>query len=90
MTLEEVIVEAISKVAIAGGIGGLIGGLFGSTRASLFGSLLMGVIGGIVAATILRILNIDPIIAAGQGFSYVYGFGGGLVLAFIVSVSNRK
>jgi hypothetical protein len=89
MNIEPEIVSAIVRVAIAGGIGGLLGGLFASSRSSLFGSALMGIIGGIALATILRIVSVDPLVDAGQGFSYVYGAVGGLVLGLVVSASNR-
>ncbi len=89
MDIEPEIVSAILRVAVAGGIGGLIGGLFASSRSSIFGSLLMGIIGGIALAAILRIVNVDPLMDAGQGFSYVYGAVGGLVLGLVVSASNR-
>lgn len=89
MPFDDLIAQAIIRVAIAGALGGLVGGLFASRRASLVGSVLMGIIGGIAAATILRILNVDPLFNAGQGFSYVYGFGGGLVLGLSVAASNK-
>ena len=89
MPIEDAVLEAVIRVAIAGGVGGLLGGLMASRRAALIGSILMGCIGGIVAAAILRIVNVDPIIDAGQGFSYVYGIGGGVILAWAVSLSSR-
>ena len=89
MPIEDAVLEAVIRVAIAGGIGGLVGGVLGSRRAALIGSILMGCIGGIVAAAIFRIVNIDPIADAGQGFSYVYALGGGVILAYAVSLSSR-
>ncbi len=89
MPIEDVVVEAVLKVAAAGAVGGLVGGLLASVRSSVIGSILMGAIGGIVAAAILRIVNVTPIVDAGQGFSYVYGLAGGVILAFSVSASNK-
>jgi hypothetical protein len=89
MPIEDAIVQAVLKVAAAGAVGGLVGGLLASVRASLIGSILMGAIGGIVAAAILRIVNVTPLVDAGQGFSYVYGLAGGVVLAYSVSASNK-
>jgi hypothetical protein len=89
MPIEDVVVEAVLKVAAAGAVGGFVGGLLASVRASLIGSVLMGAIGGIVAAAILRIVNVTPLVDAGQGFSYVYGLAGGIILAFAVSASNK-
>lgn len=89
MPLDPDITAAIVRVAIAGGIGGVLGGLFATSRFSIIGSILMGMIGGIVAASILRIVSVDPLVDAGQGFSYVYGLGGGLILGLSVAASNR-
>lgn len=89
MPFDDLIVQAVTKVAIAGAVGGLIGGLFATRRASVIGSILMGAIGGIAAAAVLKILNVDPLLDAGEGFSYVYGLGGGLVLGLSVAASNR-
>ena len=53
------------------------------------GSILMGMIGGIAFATIFQILGIDPLVNAGEGFSYVYSAGGGLLLSAVVAFSNK-
>jgi ABC-type Mn2+/Zn2+ transport system permease subunit len=87
--IEQAVVEAVLRIAAAGAVAGLLGGLVASRRASLIGSILMGAIGGIAIGAIFRIVNVDPIIDAGQGYSYVYGAIGGLVLAFAVSASNK-
>lgn len=89
MNLDSEILAAVARVAVVGGIGGLLGGLVASRRASVTGSLLMGVIGGIVGSAILRLVNADPLIDAGHGFSYVYGLAGGVLLGLVVSASNR-
>ncbi len=89
MPIDDVVVQAVLKVAAVGAVGGLVGGLLASVRSSLIGSILMGAIGGIVAAAILRIVNVAPIVDAGEGFSYVYGLVGGVVMSFAVSASNR-
>jgi hypothetical protein len=81
--------NAVILVAVAGAVAGLIGGLLASSRASIIGSILMGAIGGISFAAIFRIVNVDPIIDAGQGFSYLYAAGGGLLLSAVVTASNK-
>lgn len=89
MDFDPEITNAILRVAAAGAVGGLIGGLFASRQAAIIGSMLMGIIGGISIGAILRILNVEPILDAGEGFSYVYGAIGGLVLGLAVSVSSK-
>lgn len=81
--------NAIILIAVAGGVAGLLGGLVASSRASIVGSILMGMIGGITFATIFQILGIDPLVNAGEGFSYVYSAGGGLLLSSVVAFSNK-
>jgi ammonia channel protein AmtB len=81
--------NAILLVAVAGAVAGLVGGLLASSRASITGSILMGAIGGITFATIFKILDIDPIVSAGAGFSYLYAAGGGLLLGLVVTASNK-
>ena len=81
--------NAIILIAVAGGVAGLLGGLVASSRASIVGSILMGMIGGITFAAIFQILGIDPLVNAGEGFSYVYSAGGGLLLSGVVAFSNK-
>ncbi len=81
--------NAILLVAVAGAVAGLVGGLLASSRANLVGSILLGAIGGITGATIPAILSIDPIVDAGQGFSYLYAAIGGLLLSLAVTASNK-
>ncbi len=81
--------NAIILVAIAGGVAGLVGGLLASSRASIVGSILMGMIGGITFAAIFQILGVAPLVNAGEGFSYVYAAGGGILLSVVVTASNK-
>ena len=81
--------NAILLVAVAGAVAGLVGGLLASSRANLVGSILLGAIGGITFATIPALLSIDPIVNAGQGFSYVYAAIGGALLSVAVTASNK-
>jgi hypothetical protein len=53
------------------------------------GSILLGAIGGITFATIPALLSIDPIVDAGQGFSYIYAAIGGVLLSLAVTASNK-
>ena len=87
--MEQIFVEAVARVAVAGAIGGLLGGFFATSRTNIIGSLLMGAIGGIAASTFIRLTGAPPIADAGQHFSYVYAFGGGLLLGFAVASSNK-
>ncbi|HVR32411.1 MAG TPA: hypothetical protein VMS74_06845 [Acidimicrobiia bacterium] len=89
MPFDDVTNQAILLIALSGGIGGLLGGLFGSRRSNLFGAILVGAIGGISLGSILRIVNVDPIIDAGGGYSWLWSFIGGLILGLAVSASNR-
>jgi len=81
--------QAVLMIAISGAVGGLLGGLFASRSANIIGSILMGVIGGISLGAIMRITNVQPILDAGAGYSWVWSFIGGLVLALAVAGSNR-
>jgi hypothetical protein len=37
----------------------------------------------------MRIVNVEPILDAGGGYSWVWSFAGGLVLGFAISASSR-
>ena len=87
--LDAATTNAIMLVAVAGAVAGLVGGLLASSRANIVGSILLGAIGGITFATIPAILSIDPIVDAGQGFSYLYAAIGGLILSLAVTASNK-
>lgn len=88
-SIDQSIINAVLLVALVGAVAGLLGGLLASSRASILGSILMGAIGGIAFAAIFRIVNVDPIFDAGEGFSYLYAAGGGLLLGLVVSASNK-
>jgi hypothetical protein len=81
--------RVILLIGAVGAVGGLVGGLVATSRASLMGSVVMGVLGGLATAAVLRIAGVPPIFEAGEGFSYLYGLGGGLLLGFVVSASNK-
>lgn len=89
MPFDDVTNQAIALIALSGAIGGLLGGLFGSRRSNLIGAILVGAIGGISLGAIMRIVNVDPIVDAGGGYSWVWSFIGGLVLGVAVTTSNR-
>lgn len=89
MPFDDVTNQAIMLIALSGGIGGLLGGLFASRRSNLIGSILVGAIGGISLGAIMRILDVEPVISAGGGYSWLWSFIGGLVLGLAVSASNR-
>lgn len=81
--------QAVLFIALSGAVAGLLGGLFASRRSNLIGSILMGAIGGISLGAIMRIAGVAPILDAGAGFSWLWSFVGGLVLAFAIAGSNR-
>ena len=81
---------AFTALAVNGGIGavaGLLGGVLSRAK-GLVGAILMGVIGAIAAAAIARVGGAPPLYGA-QGFSYVYGAIGALLLSFVVGRSDR-
>lgn len=89
MPFDDVTNQAIAFIALSGALGGLLGGLFGSKRSNLIGAVLVGAIGGISLGAIMRILTVDPVFDAGDGFSWLWSFIGGLVLGLAVTASNR-
>jgi len=89
MPFDDVTNQAIALIALSGGIGGLLGALFASRQSNLIASILMGAIGGISLGAIMRIVNVEPILDAGGGYSWVWSFAGGLVLGFAISASSR-
>lgn len=80
---------ALAVIGVVGGVAGLMGGVLAGAK-RLFGTLLMGVIGAISAAAIARIAGAPPVYAIGDGFSYVYGAAGGLLLSYVVGRSDRR
>ena len=80
--------QAFATVALVGGFGGLLGGWLGSNR-RLLGAILLGVIGGISAAAIARIAGFEGPFTVGDGYSLLWGAGGGLLLGYVVGRSTR-
>ncbi len=80
---------ALAVIGVVGGVAGLMGGVLAGAK-RLLGTLLMGVIGAISAAAIARIAGAPPVYAIGDGFSYVYGAAGGLLLSYVVGRSDRR
>lgn len=81
--------SALAVIGVVGAVGGLVGGVLAGAK-HLVGTTLMGVIGGISAAAIARIAGASPIYGIGDGFSYVYGAAGGLLLSYVVGRSDRR
>lgn len=88
MSIDQAVLDAFARVAVAGALGGLIGGFLAARRSNLLGAVLLGVIGGIVAAAITGGMGAPPIVEAGQGFSLLYGFIGGFLLGLVVGASG--
>lgn len=80
--------SALAVIGVVGAVSGLLGGVFAGAR-QLFGTILMGVIGAIAAAAIARIAGAPPLYGVGDGFSYVYGVAGGLLLSYVVGRNDR-
>lgn len=81
--------QAVLFIALSGAIGGLLGGLFASRRAGVISSILVGAVGGISLGAIMKITSVTPIIDAGQGYSWVWSFIGGVILGVAVAGSSR-
>jgi hypothetical protein len=86
--VDDDIIQAFATVALVGGFGGLLGGWLGSNK-RLLGAILLGVIGGISAAAIARIAGFPGPFIVGDGFSLLWGAGGGLLLGYVVGRSTR-
>lgn len=86
--MDDDIIRALATVALVGGFGGLLGGWFGSGR-KLIGSILLGIIGGISASAIARMGGFPGALTVGDGFSLLWGGGGGLLLGYVVGRSTR-
>ena len=80
--------SALAVIGVVGAVSGLLGGVFAGAR-RLLGTILMGVIGAIAASAIARIAGAPPLYAVGDGFSYVYGVAGGLLLSYVVGRNDR-
>ena len=87
--LDDPAVSALALIAVVGLVVGLVGGfLAGAQR--LIGTMLMGAIGSVAVAAVANAGGAPPIVSAGQGFSYLYGAIGGLVLSYVVGRSGRR
>ena len=86
--MDDDIIQAFATVALVGGFGGLLGGWLGSNK-RLLGAILLGVIGGISAAAIARIADFPAAFTVGDGYSLLWGGGGGLLLGYVVGRSTR-
>ncbi|MFP3916042.1 MAG: hypothetical protein ACLFWM_14270 [Actinomycetota bacterium] len=86
--LDDPAFTALAVIGAVGAVAGLVGGVLAGAR-RLVGTILMGTIGAIAAAAIARIAGAPPFYAIGDGFSYVYGIGGSLLLSYIVGRNDR-
>lgn len=80
--------SSLAVIGVVGALTGLLGGVGAGAR-RLVGTILMGIIGAIAAAAIARIAGAPPIYSVGDGFSYVYGAAGGLLLSYVVGRNDR-
>jgi hypothetical protein len=86
--VDDDIIRALATIALVGGFGGLLGGWFGSGK-KLIGSIMLGIIGGISAAAIARMGGFPGALTVGDGFSLLWGGGGGLLLGYVVGRSTK-
>lgn len=86
--LGDALSRALGAVFAIGAFGGLIGGFFAGFRTKILGSLLMGAIGGFAGSAIGRATGLTPFVDAGFGYSIIYGFAGGIILAYAVGRSS--
>ena len=82
-------VSALALIAVVGLAVGLVGGVLAGAK-RLLGAMLMGAIGAVALAAMANAGGAPPIYTAGQGFSYVYGAVGALVLSYVVGRSDRR
>jgi len=86
---DPLLIEAMIRVGVAGGIAGLIGGFIAIRSRQVLGVTLLGIIGGIAGASIARLFPGLPIgLTAGEGFSLMYAAIGGAVLGIAVGGST--
>ncbi len=79
--------EGVLAAIVAAAAGGFVGGLVVGIRANLTVSTLVGVIVGLSVATVLQMLEVDPIFGL-DGYSYVYAFAAGAATSWVVSKAS--
>ena len=79
--------DGVLSAIVAAAAGGYIGGLVVGIRANLTISTLVGVITGLSLATILQLLNVEPIFGV-EGYSLVYAFVTGAATSWIVAKAS--
>lgn len=81
-------IAALGLVALVGLAAGLFGGVASGARGLVL-VMLMGAMGAVAASAVARVSGLDPIADAGNGFSFVYGVLGGLLLSYVVGRNDR-
>ena len=79
--------DGVLATIVAAAAGGYVGGLVVGIRANLTISTLVGVIVGLSVATVLQLLDVEPIFGV-DGYSLVYGFAAGAATSWIVSKAS--
>ncbi len=79
--------EGVLAAIIAAAAGGYVGGLVVGIRANLTVSTLVGVVVGLSLATVLQMLEVEPIFGV-NGYSLVYAAVAGAVTSWIVSKAS--
>lgn len=80
----ESIPAGVLAAAGAAAFGGLLGGAVSGARRGLVVSVLIGAIVGLSAATILKLLDVDPLIDI-DDYSIIWSGLAGLIAAYIVA-----
>ena len=83
----EDIPDGVLATIIAAAAGGYLGGLVVGIRANLTISTLIGVIVGLSIATVLQLLDVEPIFGV-DGYSLVYSFVAGVATSWVVAKAS--
>lgn len=79
--------DGVLATIVAAAVGGYVGGLVVGIRANLTVSTLVGVIVGLSVATVLQLLNVEPIFGI-DGYSLAYAFAAGGATSWVVSKAS--
>lgn len=82
-------VVALGTIALVGLAAGLFGGVAAGARGLIL-IMLMGAMGAVAGAAVARVSGLEPVLDAGNGFSFAYGALGGLLLSYVVGRSDRS
>lgn len=87
MELLSEIPDGVLAAIVAAAIGGLVGAFIVGIRADLTMSALVGLITGLSVATVMKMLEVEPIFGV-EGFSMVYAALAGAGTSWIVGKTS--